>query len=86
MWRPTWPPVPRFERPGRRLPFDAVFEAIQDALARGESVAITGFGTFSTTSRPACTGRNQGTGESIDIAASTAPAFKAGRTVRDAVR
>ena len=65
---------------------DAVFEAIQDCLAKGESVVITGFGTFSTTSRPARRGRNPRTGESIDIAASTAPSFKAGKTLRDAVR
>ena len=65
---------------------DAVFEAIKDALARGESVTITGFGTFSTTSPPARTGRNPRTGENIDIAASMASAFKAGKTLRDAVR
>ena len=65
---------------------DGVFEAIQDALARGDSVALTGFGTFSVKNRPAHTGRNPGTGESIEIAASTAPSFKAGRTLRDAVR
>ena len=38
----------------------AVFEAIQDCLAKGESVVITGFGTFSTTSRPARRGRTRG--------------------------
>ena len=65
---------------------DGVFEAIEDALARGDSVALTGFGTFSVTSRPARTGRNPQTGESIEIAPSKAPAFKAGKTLRDAVR
>ena len=65
---------------------DAVFEAIQDCLAKGEPVVIAGFGTFSTTSRPAGRGRNQRTSESIDIAASTVPSFKAGKTLRDAVR
>ena len=65
---------------------DGVFEAIQDALATGDSVALTGFGTFSVKNRSARTGRNPGTGESIEIAASTAPSFKAGKTLRDAVR
>jgi len=65
---------------------DGVFEAIQDALARGNSVALTGFGTFSVRTRPARAGRNPRTGESIDIAASTAPSFKAGKTLRDAAR
>ena len=65
---------------------DGVLEAIQDALARGDSVALTGFGTFSVKSRPARTGRNPGTGESIEIAASTAPSLKAGKILRDAVR
>lgn len=64
---------------------NAVFSAISDALARGESVTIAGFGTFSTKKRPARQGRNPRTGESIAIAASTAPSFKAGKTLRDAV-
>ena len=62
---------------------DAVFESIQDCLARGEPVAITGFGTFSTKSRPARRGRNPRTDESIAIAASKSPSFKAGKTLRD---
>ena len=65
---------------------DRVLDAIQDALARGDSVALTGFGTFSIKSRPARTGRHPRTGESIEIAASKSPAFKAGKTLRDAVR
>ena len=65
---------------------DAVFSAIGDALASGESVVIAGFGTFTTKSRAARQGRNPGTGEPIAIAASRAPAFKAGKALRDAVR
>ena len=64
----------------------AVFSAIADALAGGETVTIAGFGAFSTRSRPARPGRNPRTGETITIAASTAPSFKAGKTLRDAVR
>ena len=65
---------------------DAVFSAIADALARDESVAIPGFGTFTTKARAAREGRNPRTGESIAIAASKAPSFKAGKTFRDAMR
>ena len=65
---------------------DGVFDVIQEALVRGESVALTGFGTFSVRSRPARTGRNPRTGESIEIPASKAPAFKVGKTFRDSVR
>ena len=64
---------------------DAVFEAIAETLARGEDVRILGFGTFGTKSRPARPGRNPRTGESMEIAASTAPMFKAGKPLRDAV-
>ena len=65
---------------------DAVFSAISDALTRDESVAIPGFGTFAKKIRGARQGRNPRTGESIAIAASTSPSFKAGKTLRDAVR
>lgn len=65
---------------------DAVFSTIADALANGETVAIAGFGTFSTRARAARRGRNPQTGEPLTIAASKAPAFKAGKALRDAVR
>lgn len=64
---------------------NAVFSAITDALASGETVTLTGFGTFSTRRREARQGRNPRTGESITIAASSVPAFKAGKALRDAV-
>ena len=65
---------------------DAVFSTIADALANGETVAIAGFGTFSIRARAARQGRNSQTGEPFTIAASKAPAFKAGKALRDAVR
>ena len=65
---------------------NAVFSAIADALANGETVALTGFGTFTVKKREARQGRNPRTGESITIAAANVPSFKAGKTLRDAVR
>ena len=62
----------------------AVLGTITDALASGESVSIAGFGTFSVNDRPARQGRNPRTGESIAIAASKVPSFKAGKALRDA--
>lgn len=65
---------------------NAVFEVIRDALGNGDTVSVIGFGRFSTKSRPARTGRNPRTGESVAIAASKAPSFKAGKALRDRVR
>ena len=65
---------------------DGVFAAIGDALANGQEVRITGFGTFGTRSRAARTGRNPRTGEAISVSAATSPTFKAGKTLKDAVK
>lgn len=64
---------------------EAALGAISDALSSGNSVALVGFGTFSVRERGARTGRNPRTGESIQIAASRVPAFKAGKALKDAV-
>ena len=63
----------------------AVLGSIGDALAKGETVSIAGFGIFTVKDRPARQGRNPRTGESIAIAASKVPSFKAGKGLRDAV-
>ncbi|MBO4326388.1 MAG: HU family DNA-binding protein [Clostridia bacterium] len=63
----------------------ATFDAIKAELAKKEKVAIIGFGTFETRKRPARTGRNPLTGENIKIAASYAPAFKAGKALKTEV-
>lgn len=64
---------------------DAVFGAISDALVAGDKVAVPGFGTFEVRERSARTGRNPQTGESIDIAASKAPAFKPATALKSSV-
>ena len=72
-------------RPVAKNAVDAVFEAMGETLANGEEVRITGFGTFGARSRPARTGRNPATGESLFIEASTVPVFKPGKALKDAV-
>ena len=64
---------------------NAVIEAIEDALVAGEKVQLIGFGTFETRERGARTGKNPRTGETVTIAACKAPAFKAGKALKDAV-
>ncbi len=64
---------------------NAVFGAITDALAKGDSVQLVGFGTFGVKERAAREGRNPRTGETVSIAASKAPYFKAGKGLKDKV-
>ena len=64
---------------------NAMLSGIAGSLARGEAVSLLGFGTFATRRRPARTGRNPGTGESLEISASTVATFKAGKPLKDAV-
>lgn len=56
------------------------------ALKKGQKVSLVGFGTFSTTKRKARTGRNPQTGAKINIPAARVPKFKAGKSLRDAVK
>ena len=63
---------------------DAVFEAISNALQKGDKVQLVGFGNFEVRERSARKGRNPQTGEEIDIPASKVPAFKPGKSLRDA--
>ncbi len=65
---------------------EAVFDSITKSLGRGEDVAITGFGTFRIVKRAARQGRNPKTGETIQIAASVKPKFRAGKTLKEAVK
>lgn len=64
---------------------EAVISTITKTLKSGDSVTLVGFGTFEVRKRGARTGRNPRTGETINIAASNNPAFKAGKALKDAV-
>ncbi|WEV45626.1 HU family DNA-binding protein [Streptococcaceae bacterium ESL0687] len=68
------------------LAVNAVFASITDFLAEGDKVQLIGFGTFETRERAARTGRNPQTGKTLEIAATTVPAFKAGKALKDAVK
>lgn len=63
----------------------ATLAVIAEALARGESVALPGFGTFEVRSRAAREGRNPRTGETLAIAATVVPAFKPAAGLKRAV-
>ena len=61
---------------------DTVLDSIGDAIAAGDKVQLLGFGTFEKRERPARTARNPRTGENIEIAAASVPAFKPGKALR----
>jgi len=63
----------------------AVVNAILDALVAGDAVRVSGLGIFNVAARPASEGRNPQTGEAIQIAASKAVRFHAGKAVKDAL-
>jgi DNA-binding protein HU-beta len=65
--------------------FEAVFDAIRDALKSGEGAKVPGFGSFSLAERAARKGRNPATGEAISIKASKSVRFKVGKELREAV-
>lgn len=64
---------------------DAFIESVTDTLKKGDKVILIGFGTFETRERSARKGRNPQTKKEITIPASTAPVFKAGKKLKDAV-
>ncbi|MCY8499842.1 HU family DNA-binding protein [Bacillus atrophaeus] len=65
---------------------EAVFEVLAETLSKGEEIKVSGFGTFEVRERAARKGRNPQTGEEIDIPATKAPAFKAAKALKDAVK
>lgn len=64
---------------------DATLSAISDALTKGDSVALVGFGTFSVRHREARMGRNPSNGTAVKIPAKNSPVFSAGKGLKDAV-
>ena len=66
--------------------FKAFVEVITESMAKGETIALVGFGTFLVRERQARSGRNPRTGETISIESAKIPAFKAGKALKDAVQ
>lgn len=64
---------------------DGALDAITNALKKGDTVTLVGFGTFSVRERAARSGRNPQTGETIKIKASKVPGFKPGKALKDAI-
>ena len=64
----------------------AFLAAVTGSLAKGEKVQLPGFGTFEVRERAARTARNPQTGEAVEVAASKAVGFKAGKALKDAVK
>lgn len=63
----------------------AFIDVVTDELKKGEKIQLVGFGTFEVIERAAREGRNPLTGEKMQIKASKAPKFKAGKALKDAV-
>ncbi|CCX89507.1 bacterial nucleoid DNA-binding protein [Clostridium sp. CAG:590] len=63
----------------------AFTDVVAEELTKGEKIQLVGFGTFEVVDRPAREGRNPKTGETMKIAASKAPKFKAGKALKDVV-
>lgn len=64
----------------------AFVDGITGALKKGDKVSLVGFGTFDISNRAARKGRNPQTGQEIEIKASRVPRFKAGKSLKDAVK
>ncbi|WP_369406194.1 HU family DNA-binding protein [Pelagibaculum spongiae] len=64
---------------------NAIVETITQAVSKGEDVSLIGFGSFQLRKRAARNGHNPQTGKSIKIPASKSVAFKAGKSLREAV-
>ncbi len=74
-----------FNKKDAEKALNAFVEVVTESLANDNRVSIVGFGSFEVKSRPARTARNPRTGEEIQIEASKAPVFKAGKALKDSV-
>lgn len=74
-----------FSKKDSETALGSVINAITKSLKSGNDVRLVGFGTFKVSERAARSGRNPRTGETIKIAASKVPTFKAGKELKEAV-
>lgn len=64
---------------------DRYHDLVGKTLAKGESIAFVGFGNYEVRKRPARTARNPRSGETIELAAKSVPAFRPGKGLKDLV-
>ena len=74
-----------FSKKDAEAAVNAALATITETLKAGDKVSLVGFGTFEVRERPAHKGHNPMTGAEIEIPASKAPAFKAGKTLKEAL-
>lgn len=65
---------------------NAFVETVEGALKANDKIQLVGFGTFEVKERAAREGRNPATGATIQIAASKVPSFKAGASLKNAIK
>ena len=65
---------------------EAMVDAVMKSVKKGDSVTLTGFGTFKASARKARNGRNPQTGATIKIPARTVPVFRPGKEFNDSVK
>ncbi len=65
---------------------DAVVEAVVSSVSRGDSVTLTGFGTFLAVHRKATMKHNPKTGAKVNVPAKKVPKFRAGKNFKESVR
>lgn len=65
---------------------ETIIDTVVNALKKGDEVSIAGLGIFSTKMRPARTGRNPRTGETIQVPAMRTPKFRAAKALKDSVK
>jgi integration host factor subunit beta len=76
---------PALNHRNSEIAVNAVFDAIAQALARGDRVEIRGFGAFAAKERGSRIGRNPRTGQSVPVTAKRALKFKASKEIRQAL-
>lgn len=77
--------TPHISKKDTEVVVNTIFDAMTDALKRGERIEIRGFGSFQVKVREARDGRNPKTGEMVNIPAKRTPFFKVGKELKEMV-
>ena len=77
--------TPQISKKDAEVVVNAIFDAMTDALKKGERIEIRGFGSFQVKIREARDGRNPKTGEPVHISAKRTPFFKVGKELKEMV-